>query len=107
MASFKIPVKFKSPDFSFQIDLDKTIFGFRFRYNERTDRFSMEIQDQAGNAIISGVAMVSNWPVLSRFKSSLLPKGLLFTMDATGGSNEPNAINFGDTVLLCYQEAGT
>lgn len=107
MGLFKIPVKFGSPDFSFQIDLDKTIYGFHFLYNERTDRFSMEIQDQAGNAIVSGVAVVTNWQPLSRFKDPALPKGLLFTMDSTGGNNEPNSVNFGDTVLLCYQEAGT
>lgn len=105
MAIWSIPVQFKSPDFSFQIDLDGIIFGFRFTYNARTDRFSMEIQDQLGNAIVSGIALTVNWKVLARFKDSSLPPGDLFTMDITGGNNEPSAVNFGDTILLCYDEA--
>lgn len=107
MATWKIPVKFASPDFNFQIDLDGSIYGFRFIYNARTDRFSMEIQDQDGNAIVSGVAVVCNWKPIARFKDTRLPPGKLFTMDVTGMNTEPNAVTFGDTVLLCYEEASS
>lgn len=105
MAIWSIPVKFNQPDFSFQIDLDNVVYGFRFIYNARTDRFSMEIQDQLGNAIVSGIAVVTNWKPLARFKDPALPPGQLFTMDITGGNNEPGAVNFGDSILLCYNEA--
>lgn len=107
MAMWKLPIKFASPDFSFQIELDNVVYGFRFIYNARTDRYSMEIQDQAGNALVSGVAVVSNWKPLARFKNPALPPGELFTMDVTGMNNEPNAVNFGDTILLCYNEAAS
>lgn len=105
MAIWSIPVNFSTPDFSFQIDLDGTIFGFRFCYNERTDRWSMSISDGVGNPIVSGIAVVTNWKLLQRFKTPGLPPGQLFTMDITGGNTEPGEVNFGDTVLLCYSEA--
>lgn len=105
MATWKIPIKFISPDFNFQIELDAVIYGFRFVYNERADRWSMEIQDALGNALVSGLRVVTNWKPLARFKTPGLPPGFLFTMDVTGGSTEPTELTFGSTVLLCYVEA--
>lgn len=105
MAIKNIPVNFNSPDFNFQIDLDGTVYGFRFILNERTGRYSMTISTEAGEPIVAGLALTTNWKILSRFKDTRLPKGRLFTVDMTGGNNEPNQDNFGDTVLLCYDEA--
>lgn len=103
MNIYSIPVNFSSPDFTEQIDMDGVTYGLHFTYNERTDRFSMEIQDQLGNPLVSGVAVVTNWALLDRFKTPGLPVGTLFTMDVTGGNTEPSAVTFGNTVLLCYQ----
>lgn len=107
MAIWSVPVKFNSPDFNFQIDLDGTIYGFRFILNERTGRYSMSIATEAGDEIVSGIALVTNWAVIDRFADTRLPPGLLFTCDMTGGNNEPDEVNFGDSVLLCYDEANS
>lgn len=105
MAIISIPVKFASPDFTFQITLDAVVYQFRFCLNERGGRYSMTIYTEAGDEIISGVAVVTNWKPLARFRDERLPPGLIFTCDMTGGTDEPNEVNFGDTILLCYQEA--
>lgn len=105
MAIKKIPVSFNSPDFNFQIELDLVVFGFRFIWNERTNRFSLSITTEEGVELVSGITVVTNWKLLARFKDSRLPLGQLFTADMTGGSTEPDPVTFGDTVLLCYNEA--
>lgn len=105
MAIVSVPVKFLSPDFTYQIDLDLVVYTLRFCLNERTGRYSMTISTEAGVEIIAGVAVVTNWVLLNRFKDARLPPGILFTCDMTGGTDEPNETNLGDTILLCYQEA--
>jgi hypothetical protein len=107
MAIKQIPTNFPSPDFRFDIELDGTVYGFRFVYNERTDRYAMSIFTETGDEIVTGVAVVSNWKLLDRFKDTRLPPGRLFTMDVTGGTAEPTKETFGDTVVLCYDEATT
>lgn len=104
MALVQIPVNFNAPDFEFQIDLDGVVYGFRFTLNERTDRYSMTVSTEAGDVIVAGVAVVTNWKILERFKDERLPPGEIFTMDTTGGTDEPSPANFGSTILLCYNE---
>lgn len=105
MAIKIIPVRFDSPDFNFQIDLDGAIYGFRFVLNTRTNRYSVTILTETGELIVAGVALTSNWKPFGRFKDLRLPPGRFFTMDTTGENQEPNEDNFGDTVLFCYEEA--
>lgn len=105
MALWSIPINFQAPDFTFQIDLDGLIYGFHFMYNERVDGWTMEIQQADGTPIVSGLQVVTGWKPLARFVDPRLPPGELFTMDITGQSNEPDDVNFGDTILLCYNEA--
>lgn len=107
MALKEIPVNFASPDFNFQIDLDGVVYGFRFILNTRTGRYSMSIFTEAGEPIVTGLAVVTNWKPFKRFKDTRLPPGEIFTMDVTGGTTEPDEVNFGDTILLCYNEANS
>ena len=107
MAILEIPTFYDSPDFTFQITLDQILYGFRFVLNERTGRYSMTIVDATGNIIVAGIAVVTNWRLIERFKDVRLPPGKLFTCDMTGGNNEPNSDNFGVTNLLLYSEALT
>lgn len=97
-----IPVNFSSPDFSMQVELDGVVYGLRFIYNERSKRFSLSISTEAGEPIVSGIFVVSNYPLLARFRDLRLPKGVLFTMDTTSSGLEPDADSFGDAVLLVY-----
>lgn len=105
MAIRKIPVRFDSPDFSFQIELDGSIFGFRFVLNERTGRYAMTISTADGTPLVAGIAVTTNWKIIDRFKYLGMPLGRMFTLDTTEKNQEPNEINFGDTVILCYDEA--
>lgn len=105
MALWSLPIKFASPDFNFQVELDGVVFGLRFVLNERSGRYSVSIFTEAGDPIVIGVMLTTNWKPFSRFKDPRLPKGRFFTMDVTGGTSEPDEVNIGDTVLLCYDEA--
>lgn len=104
MALVQIPVELTAPDFVFQVELDAVVYGFHLILNERTGRWSVEIQTSQGEEIVSGLALVSNWKILERFKDARLPPGRLFTCDMTGGNSEPDELNLGDTVLICYDE---
>lgn len=105
MALWVIPVNPTLPDQTFQIDLDSDIFTFRFVYNLRTDRWAMSLYDALGNPLLLGLAVVTNWKLIDRFKTPGLPLGRLFTVDVTGQNTEPSATTFGSSVLLMYDEA--
>ena len=105
MALIEIPIRYDSPDFTFQIALDKITYGFRFVLNERTGRYSMTIMNESGDIILAGLAVVTNWKLIDRFKDTRLPPGRLFTIDMTDGNNEPDSDNMGVSVLMLYDEA--
>lgn len=67
----------------------------------------MDILDADQNHLVAGVRMTTGVSLLKQFKNSLLPKGTLFLLDTKGKNGDPQADNFGTTVLLMYRESST
>jgi hypothetical protein len=101
----QVPVNFNSPDFQMRTELDGRIYTLRFIYNERAERFTLSIGDESGAEIVSGIAVVSNFPLLNRFLDPRLPPGVLFALDTTDSGLDPTADTFGSEVVLVYATA--
>lgn len=103
----KIPVRCDLPAYDLSITLENTLYYLSFEWNERGNFWSMDILDQDQNYLVCGVRMVTNIDLLVRHKNPSLPKGVFMLLDTSGKNLDPNADNFGLTVLLFYRESIT
>lgn len=107
MATKLLPVTVTPLAYTFSIELDKVIYQLTFTWNARESRWFMEIADEQLNEIVSGIALVIQWPLLKRFKDSRLPPGLLYALDTQDTGQEADDTDLGTRVLLVYEEAPT
>lgn len=105
MSILKIPIDPIQFDHEFSIELDKVIFLLRFKYNSRADRWTFDVKAEDGTMLAAGVSLVTNLPLLLRFKDVRLPLGDFFLVDKTGANEEPRENSFEDTHELLYKEA--
>lgn len=85
-------------------------FILEFAYSQRVDRWTLTIYDEAETALLRGIKLVTNWPLLRHYRSDpRLPPGELWAI-ALDGSDEPpglDELGAGKRVELTYVESGT
>ena len=106
VATLVIPVRADLPAYKFQIDLESVLYTFSFRYNERMDRWIMDIADQNENDILLGTPILTRFNLVERFKTASLPPGEFFALDESGNAKQPGRDDLGNDVKLFYVEAG-
>ena len=79
-------------------------YTLRILWNERHGYYSLSVFERDGPAIVEGVKMVKNYPLLGRFKNPLLPAGELFFVDPKNRPTRPGYEAFTD-YLLTYFDA--
>lgn len=104
MALRKIPVRNDLPNYTMRVDLNSVIFILEFRYNERADRWVMDVQTEEAETIIQGVVLVTGVPLLSQYVDERLPEGDFVVLDRAGENINPTRDNFGEDVELYYNE---
>ena len=104
MAFFIIPVPTEIIPFDSQIELDGSLFLLKFRYYNRDDFWRMTII-KAGVVILSHVKLVHTNDLLAQYRHlEDLPQGIIIISDQNLADADPGATNFGDNVLLMYQD---
>lgn len=97
-----------------RFELEGTFYRFTFRYNGISDAWFFDLADDAGEAIVSGTAiMVSEGTagdlvvdLLSNVRwSPDIPPGRLFAFDTGGTDTESGLDDIDDRVVLLYEEA--
>lgn len=104
MATLELPVRSDVKAYSFSLELDGLLYTFRFRFNDRTGLWSMDIADSIDNDILNGVSLLINVPLIDVTKT-LLPPGEFILIDETGEDRNPGADDLGNDIKLLYQEA--
>lgn len=105
MALLKIPTRSDLPAFSQKIELDGTVFTLKMRYNERYERWILDILTQEETPIRVGIVMLTNIPLLFQYSEALLPPGEFICLHKDGISDNAKRDDLGDTVNLYYDEA--
>lgn len=105
MALIQIPISDTSPDFEIQTALDGLTVFLRFTWMERQELWHMSVSDSTKTPILSGIPMVINTDLWTRFKIDSLPKGLLLLYDASGSQQECGRNDLGQRCALIYYEA--
>ena len=105
MAIKVLPIQTDIPAFRFRSDLDDTTYEFRFTYNGRVGLWTMDLFDEAGNDLVRGIPVYVKQLLLKQYQyDQQLPQGNLFALNIVNPDSDPDFENFGDDVILFYEE---
>jgi hypothetical protein len=80
-----IPTVEDQPYYSFRIRLEGRDFTFSVTYSTRQDLYYLTISDADNAELVSGLKLVTNWPLLEYYQANpAAPQGELFAMSTTG-----------------------
>lgn len=87
--------------------LDGSDYLFEFRYNQRENVWYFSISLSDGTLLVSGVKIVCNRPLLTRFADVRLPPGVLIAFANTTDESPPGLTELGEDrrVTLLYYDA--
>lgn len=106
MASLRIPTT-PDVDATIRVQLDSTSYSMRIVWSQRGECFHMHISDSVGAPIISGLRMVTLYPLLWRFHyMPALPVGELWFIDTRDAQAKPTLAGMGDRFRLYYVTDG-
>lgn len=91
-----------SSDFSMQIELENNIYDIRLVFNVRSDSWHMTIGQ--GNFSVTGLKLVSNFPLLTNHKSlfSILEGDFIVDKINDSAGDEITYSNLGVDYILSY-----
>lgn len=88
------------------VEFDGVIVGLRLWWNARAQRWILDVTDQAGAEIASGLGLVIGRSLLARFGARPdMPPGSLVAVDTSGAGREAGRDDLGDRVRLVYADA--
>lgn len=105
MALIDIPVRFDLPSHSLRITLEGTVYTLRFRWNERTCCWIMDIASSEDVDIVNGIAVLTNVDMIGHIRRDDIPPGIFIAFDETGQQRDPDRETFGNEVKLFYEES--
>jgi len=99
----QLPINQEGAQFQFSTELDGTTFGLLFRWNDRVGQWSMDVLDGEGVAIVTGIRVVLDVPLLSRYRGlAATPPGDIIAVDTSGTQTEAGFEDIGRRVVLYY-----
>jgi len=101
-----IPVQQNVSAWSQRTPLDGVDYQLDFAWNTTAGAWYLSLSDTQGNPIVSGLKLVSNRPLLSRFHFIAgTPPGELSAVDLSGTISYAGLTDLGGAVQLAYFDA--
>lgn len=107
MSIVGIPVRSDIPCYDYQINLEGSVYTLSFCYNDRNGFWYMDIADQNGTLILSGIKLVGGVLLNSQYPNISLPPGDFFIYDSTSKNTDPSKYTLGKVHKLFYRESTT
>ena len=106
MTFYTIPINSQFPWFTVKMTLSGVSYTLRFRLNNRSNRWIMDIADASNVDILDGIVLLINRDLTYQYQTAManLPAGQFFVVDNTGEGNEPTQYSFGNTHSLIYAD---
>lgn len=101
------PMRNDLPQYSFNITLSGTIFQAQVIYNIRMSRWILNINDSAGNAILSGIPVLILRNLTGQYTTLTIPEGTFIAVDNTQQDTQPTQFSFGVDHSLYYVDPST
>lgn len=105
MALLELPVRSDLKAYSFKIDLDGAIYTLSFRFNQRMQRWFMDIATEDEIELINGIELLTDVILNNQYVVNGAPPGFFICEDTTGESKIAGVDDLGNDVRLLYQEA--
>tara|TARA_R110002012_G_scaffold265589_1_gene448998 strand:+ start:3496 stop:3816 length:321 start_codon:yes stop_codon:yes gene_type:complete len=105
MSILEIPVRNDLPAFEFRVVFEGVTYFLQFKYNKRRLRWLIDIQNQDKIDILSGIPLLTNVDLKSKYKSLGLPPGVFLVFDTEGRDYNPTQFDLSDRVKFLYKEA--
>jgi len=83
-----VPTTSAFPDYTQRTTLDGREYILRFIFNEREQRWYLDIFSSDETPLALGLKLVVNWNLLRRETDERLPPGELYAIDFSGAANE-------------------
>ncbi len=94
-------------NFTFQVELDATIFTMVFLFNRRADVWYFDLLTQAGVAIRRSIKLTTGWQWLRQVQRAGRPIGELLALDTTQSGLRTTLEELNDQIQFIYEEAAT
>lgn len=102
----RLPMFLDDPAYTYVCAIDGSSYRLSFTWNERTKGWSLDIAEENGLPIISGIRLVCNWHLLGRSQDTRLPPGMLSCMSLDpDDDSDPQLEDLGRRVRLVYFDA--
>lgn len=89
-----------------QMTFDNVVYFVHLAYNSESDSWSIGLQDANSQTLTEGLALVANYPLLSRVRMPTFPPGeLICVAPTTRESITYDSLTSGDSQLIYYTQA--
>ncbi len=112
--SLAVPTSLELSSYSQRTQLDGEDFVLFFQYNQRLDRWFVDVTDEEEKPIGVGLRLTTNFPAGRFLRDERRPKGTLMVVDQEGSGTDQDALNqlsrdaglfeLGDRFILIYFE---
>lgn len=103
MTILRIPVPQSTARFSMRVQLSQLEYGIEIAWNERAERWYLQLRDSAGTLICTR-PLVANKPILDGLVHASRPPGELIALDGTFSGAPIGFDDWGSRVVLDYLE---
>ena len=107
MAVLELPVTNETSHYSFQVELEGTVYFFEFYYNTRSQLWIFDLLDQSELPILVGQPVIGGQLLADGFMIEGMPAGKFIAIDTTGADRSPDRQTLGNEVKFCYIESAT
>lgn len=91
--------------YKYRTQLEGTFYRFEIHFNQRDDRWSMDLLDDEDTPIVRGLRLVLTDDAFEPYRHLAVPPGNVIVQDASGADNEAGALDLGGAVQLLYEES--
>lgn len=104
MAAREIVLDSTDPHFTVQAQLDGSTYMLELEWLEAVGSWFVSLYGADGEPVLSGLKVVTNWPITARHRTRGVPPGqLIFQGDGT--TAVPGRLELGERVKLYYIDA--
>lgn len=89
-----------------RVALDGVVYTLRIYWSQRCSCWHMDMSDVDGVPILSGLRLVTGWPLLYRYRHLAVPPGEVYFLDLRDESGLPTLEDMGARYRLYYVDAG-
>jgi hypothetical protein len=100
------PLRNDLPQYSFPITLSGSNYVIQMIFNVRMNRWIMNINDVAGNQILSGIPVLIERNLTGQYATLAIPAGVFLAVDNTGQDSQPTQYSFGVDHTCYYLDPG-